>query len=116
MFQHSSNSVIKAAKIQKQENEAQLEVIKNQTQSQLQSLFVVLQKDRKNISYYKESGLPQSDLLLQQAQRGFQEGEIGYIEYVQGLNRALTIQVRYLEFLNQYNQTLINIEQLIKTN
>jgi cobalt-zinc-cadmium resistance protein CzcA len=105
---------IKAAKIQKQQNEAQLEAVQNETKSQLQSLFAVLQKNLNNIKTYKESGLPQSDLLLRTAQRGFEEGEIGYIEYVQGINRALTIQVKYLEYLNQYNQTLINIEQLTK--
>ena len=105
---------ITAAKIYKQETEAQLVVIENQTKSQLQSLFNELQKNLKNIEYYRESGLPQSEVLFKTAQRGFEEGEIGYIEYVQGLNRALTIQVTYLDFLNQYNQTLINIEQLIK--
>ena len=105
---------IRAAKIYKQETEAQLEVIENQTKSKLQSLFTELQKNLKNIEYYRKSGLPQSDVLFKTAQRGFEEGEIGYIEYVQGLNRALTIQVTYLDFLNQYNQTLINIEQLIK--
>ena len=105
---------ITAAKIYKQETEAQLEVVENQTKSKLQSLFTELQKNLKNIEYYRKSGLPQSDVLFKTAQRGFEEGEIGYIEYVQGLNRALTIQVTYLDFLNQYNQTLINIEQLIK--
>ena len=105
---------ITAAKIYKQETEAQLEVVENQTKSKLQSLFTELQKNLKNIEYYRKSGLPQSDVLFKTAQRGFEEGEIGYIEYIQGLNRALTIQVTYLDFLNQYNQTLINIEQLIK--
>jgi cobalt-zinc-cadmium resistance protein CzcA len=106
---------IKAATIHKQKREAQLEVIENQTKTQLQSLFAMLEKDLKNLKYYRESGLPQSALLLIQSQRGFQEGQIGYIEYVQGLNRALSIETKYLEFLNQYNQTLINIEQLIKS-
>ena len=38
----------------------------------------------------------------------------GYIEYVQGINRALAIQSNYLDFVNRYNQTLIKIEELIK--
>jgi cobalt-zinc-cadmium resistance protein CzcA len=53
---------------------------------------------------------------LKNSQRGFQEGEIEYVEYVQGLNRALTIQTKYLAFVNQYNQTLIKIEQLTTKN
>ncbi len=60
--------------------------------------------------------MPQAALLLKNSQRAFQEGEIEYMEYVQGLNRALTIQTKYLAFLNQYNQTLIKLEQLTTNN
>jgi cobalt-zinc-cadmium resistance protein CzcA len=79
-------------------------------------LFQTLQKERNNLESYKNNALPQAELLLKNSQRGFQAGEIGYIEYVQGLNRALSIQVKYLDFVNQYNQTLIKIEQLIANN
>ncbi len=105
---------IEVANIHKQETEAQLKAVENLTKMQLQSLLAMLEKDLKNLEYYRGSGLPQSELLLKQSQLGFKEGEIGYIEYIQGLNRALSIQTNYLEFLNQYNQTLINIEQIIK--
>lgn len=104
---------IKAAKIHKLENEAQLEAIKNRTQTQLESLFQMLQTEKTNLESYKTNALPQAVLLLKSSQRGFQEGEIGYVEYVQGLNRALSIQIKQLDFINQYNQTLIKIEQLI---
>ena len=107
---------IKAAKIQKMENEAQLEAIKNKTQTQLETLLVMLQTEQSNLELYKYNALTQAELLLKNSQRGFQEGEVGYIEYVQGLNRALTIQVKYLDFVNQHNQTLITIEQLIANN
>ena len=107
---------IMAAKIQKMENEAQLEAVKNKTQTQLETLLVMLQTEQSNLELYKYNALPQAELLLKNSQRGFQEGEVGYIEYVQGLNRALTIQVKYLDFVNQHNQTLITIEQLIANN
>lgn len=107
---------IKAAKIQKLENEAQLEFVKNNTQTQLDTFFQQLQQEQSNLESYKNNALPQAELLLKNSQRGFQEGEIGYVEYVQGLNRALSIQIKYLDFVNQYNQTLIKIEQLIANN
>jgi cobalt-zinc-cadmium resistance protein CzcA len=107
---------IKAAKIQKMKNEAELEAVKNETQTQLKSLFQVLQKEQSNLESYKNNALPQAELLLKSSQRGFEEGEIGYVEYVQGLNRALSIQIKYLEFVNRYNQTFIRIEQLIANN
>ncbi len=107
---------IKAAKIHKSENEAQLEAVKNRTQTQLETLFQMLQKEQTNLESYKTNALPQAELLLKNSQHGFQEGEIGYVEYVQGINRALSIQIKYLDFVNQYNQTLIKIEQLIANN
>ena len=60
--------------------------------------------------------MPQAELLLKNSQRGFQEGEIEYVEYIQGLNRALNIQTKYLAFVNQFNQTLIKIEQVTTNN
>ncbi|MEO6348496.1 MAG: TolC family protein, partial [Aquaticitalea sp.] len=104
---------IKAAKIHKLENEAELEAVKNRIQTQLETLVQMLQKEKTNLESYKTNALPQAELLLKNSQRGFQEGEIGYIEYVQGLNRGLSIQIKYLDFVNQFNQILIKIEQLI---
>jgi cobalt-zinc-cadmium resistance protein CzcA len=109
-------SKIKAAKIQRMENEAQLEAVKNKVQTQLGTLWETLQTEQANLESYRSNALPQAELLLKNSQRGFEEGEIGYVEYVQGLNRALSIQIKYLDFVNQYNQTLIKIEQLIANN
>ncbi len=108
---HSSR--IKAAKIHKLENEAKLQAVKNTTQTELKTLFEKFHKDQLNLKNYGANALPQAGLLLKYSQRGFQEGEIGYIEYIQGLNRALTIQTKYLDFVNNYNQTLIKLERLI---
>jgi cobalt-zinc-cadmium resistance protein CzcA len=105
---------IKAAKIKKLENEAQLAAIYNSAKTELQNLIDQLKGNQKNLEYYKQNAIPQSALLLKQSQGGFREGEIGYIEYVQGLNRSLTIRSNYLAFVNTYNQTLIKIEELIK--
>ena len=98
------------------ENESQLEAVTNNTQIQLQTFIEILKKDQQNLEFYRLNALPQANLLLKNSQRGFQEGEIEYVEYVQGLHRALTIQTKYLAFVNQYNQTLIKIEQLTTNN
>lgn len=116
IFFKSHAAKINAAKIHKMENESQLEAVKNYTQTQIQTALETLKKDKQNLEFYSLNALPQSELLLKNSQRGFQEGEIGYIEYIQGLDRALTIQTKYLAFVNQYNQTLIKIEQLTTNN
>ena len=116
LFFKSQTSNINAAKIHKKEIETQLEAVTNHTKIQLQTALEALKKDRENMTFFRLNALPQAELLLKNSQRGFQEGEIEYIEYVQGLNRALTIQTKYLEYINQYNQTLITIEKLTANN
>ncbi|MEN3322208.1 CusA/CzcA family heavy metal efflux RND transporter [Mariniflexile soesokkakense] len=116
IFFKSHTSKIKAAKIQKMEYESKLEAVVNYTKSQLQTALETLRNDQNNLDFYRLNALPQAELLLKYSQRGFQEGEIEYLEYVQGINRALTIQTKYLAFVNQYNQTLIKIEQLTSNN
>jgi cobalt-zinc-cadmium resistance protein CzcA len=116
IFFKSHSAKIKAAKIHKMENESQLEAVTNYTKTQLHTALESLKKDQQNLEFYRLNALPQAELLLKNSQRGFQEGAIEYIEYVQGINRALTIQTKYLAFVNQYNQTLIKIEQLTSNN
>jgi len=116
IFFGSHSAKIKVAKIHKMENESQLEAVTNYTQIQLQTVLEVLKKDQQNLEYYRLNALPQAELLLKNSQRSFQEGQIEYLEYVQGLNRALAIQTKFLAFVNQYNQTLIKIEQLLANN
>ncbi|WP_308992076.1 CusA/CzcA family heavy metal efflux RND transporter [Mariniflexile litorale] len=116
IFFKAHTSKIKTAKIHKMEIESQLEAVTNHTQSQLQTAFESLKKDKENLEFYSLNALPQAELLLKSSQRGFQEGEIEYVEYVQGLNRALAIQLKYLDYINQYNQTLITIEKLTSNN
>ena len=116
VFFNGHTSKIKAAKIHKMEVESQLEAVTNYTKSELQSAFERLKVCQENMNFYRINALPQVELLLKSSQRGFQEGEIEYTEYVQGLNRALTIQTKYLDYINQYNQTLIVIEKLTANN
>ena len=44
------------------------------------------------------------------------KGEIGYVEYIQNLTQATNIKSQYLDYLNQYNQTIININYLTAAN
>jgi heavy metal efflux system protein len=73
------------------------------------------QKNLTSLRYYEESALPNAELILKQAQRAWSGGEIGYIEYLQSLRMATGIRERYLQALNQYNQSVIKIDYLLGT-
>jgi len=62
--------------------------------------------------YYELHGVPQAGLLIENANKSFAAGEIGYVEYLQHVRNALDIKTGYLENLNNYNQAVIQIEYL----
>lgn len=106
----SQASAIRTIELKKQENEALAQSVNNELEGRLQSLLQQYYKFQNSLSYYQTNALPQAELILNQAQKGFQSGDIGYVEYTQGLNRSLSVRFNYLDILNQYNQTIIQIE------
>ena len=108
----AQTSAIKSSELKMQEQEAMVASISNELVGQLQSLLQQYQKYEYSLNYYRDNALPQAQLILHQAQKGFERGEISYVEYIQGLDRSLRLRFNYLDILNQYNQTIIQIESI----
>lgn len=68
------------------------------------------------LGYYRENMLPQSRLIIENSNKSFAAGEIGYFQYIRSLEQALAIQQDYLEKLGSYNQTIIEIEYIMGGN
>lgn len=81
-------------------------------QRTLQQAFQQHAKYKNSLDYYLGSALPNSNLILKQSQTAFREGDIGYVEYLQGIRNAISIKESYLRTLNDYNQSIIYIEYL----
>ena len=69
-----------------------------------------------SLDYYNENALPTAMVISQNAWKNYRSGNIGYLELSQGLSRALSIQLNYLNTLNLYNQSVITIEFLVGNN
>ena len=54
----------------------------------------------------------QSSLVIENATKSYFAGEIGYIEFLENARQGYDIQLNYLEALNNYNQTVIQLEYL----
>ena len=65
------------------------------------------------VDYYENKAIPQADLILDNAQKSFENGAINYVEYVHSIDAVLVIRYSYLEMLNDYNQSVIAVEYLI---
>ena len=79
---------------------------------QFQQAIQSYEKNKNSLAYYRESGLPNADLILKQSQAAFRNGEIAYAEYLLGLRNANSIRENYLQTLNDYNQSILFIEFL----
>ena len=64
----------------------------------------------KKLQYFNKVGLGQADQLLDINRAKFENEDIDYTEYTQNADEAFQIQLDYLETLNNYNQTAIQLE------
>jgi cobalt-zinc-cadmium resistance protein CzcA len=68
-----------------------------------------LQKNNDMLEYYTSGGLMQADAIIKAANLSYRSGEIGFAELCQFLTQAIDIQRNYLEVLNEYNQSAIQL-------
>ena len=96
-----------------------LQLARQRTTAQIQTLSVDLQqaqgdidKYRVALDYYETTGLRQSDDLINTARRLFQSGQNDYVSFLRTINDAYAIRLRYIETLRNYNQSLLTRDYL----
>jgi cobalt-zinc-cadmium resistance protein CzcA len=100
----------KAAKLNEQIALTNAEYYSKSLLSNYRSLIGEYTKYRNSVDYYEKQAMPQANIIIDQATRSYKAGAMDYLEYVHNLSRALEIKLNYLNALNSYNQTIINIE------
>ncbi|HAH24754.1 MAG TPA: CusA/CzcA family heavy metal efflux RND transporter [Prolixibacteraceae bacterium] len=105
-----SSSKVKAAKIKVQIASANADYYTKTLQGNYQSLLDEYRKYQASVDYYEKQAIPEANLIIDQSTRSYKAGALDYLDYVLSLGRALSIRQNYLDALNSYNQTVINIE------
>lgn len=115
VFNRPNNYRVKAAKVEQQIAETNAQYFRTTLQSQYQQAWQEYEKNRRTLQYYESSALPNANLILQQAQKAFQSGEIDYVEHLQALKTGSDIKLGYLQAINRYNQAVITLQYLSGT-
>ncbi|MBP8085959.1 MAG: TolC family protein, partial [Saprospiraceae bacterium] len=89
------------------------ELLESQLQNQLANYFQQYAFGNQHVDYYQSSALPNAESILRNASRGYQSGDIGYVEYAQALQTNLEIQRLNLDAINNLNQTILSIQFII---
>ena len=113
IFPGGHRSKIKAAKIEEDIAQSQIELNQTQLQGELQNLLQEYYKLQGTLSYYQNEALPQAELIINNSEKSFKSGDVSYTQYLQNLTLANSIQTDYLNTLYQYNQSIIVIEALL---
>ena len=54
-----------------------------------------------------------AESIISAAQHSYKAGDIGYIECIQNIKDAIKIKTDYLAAINNYNQTIIQLNYLL---
>lgn len=105
-------SKINAAKTETYIVANEYENYKIQLQSKYDSLLSDLKKYQESVDYYENTGRKLSKELTITASSAFQNGEIDFLQFVQLLESAKNIEITYLQNLNKYNSTVLELNYL----
>ncbi|MCL4110066.1 UNVERIFIED_CONTAM: hypothetical protein GTU68_057296 [Idotea baltica] len=81
--------------------------------SELATLFNSYEMELSHLEYYETTAIPNAERIEMNAKKGYESGEIGYLEYVQALNLQYEIEHSYLDAIQSFNQSVISIQYLL---
>ncbi|WP_419869030.1 CusA/CzcA family heavy metal efflux RND transporter [Chryseobacterium sp. CT-SW4] len=104
---------IRSIEYQKQMEENNLQYQQQQLNAQLQNSISQYQQDFEQYQYYVNQAIPNAGSIVKAAQLGYKTGEISYVEYLFALQTATDIELKYLQSIQEVNQTVVTINSLI---
>ncbi|KMQ68208.1 acriflavine resistance protein B [Chryseobacterium sp. FH2] len=109
----ATKAKIKSLELQRQMEESNAQFQQQQLDIQLRNSLNQYQQDVQQYHYYLNQAVPNAKSIAKAAQLGYKTGEISYVEYLFALQTATDIELKYLQSIQQVNQTVININSLI---
>ena len=77
------------------------------------SLQTQLNRYQQQLDYYESTGQPTREEILTHAHKAYGAGEINFLQYVQLLDNARSIEINYLKSIFEYNKTVLEIRYLL---
>lgn len=112
LFFGSTRAKVKAANLQRETAELYKREEMQRRQSEYDTQRNKLDAARRQMDYYFADGLNEAAETERIAQVSYENGDIGYIEYIQGLLEAMNTRLKYIGAVKEYNIALINLRAI----
>jgi len=112
-WQYKSN--INAAKTELEINKQKTNGLQQQLSVQMIQAQNGLAINEQSLKYYQTTGIKKAKEIISTAKRFFESGETDYINYLRNINDAYQMQLKYLEAIRNYNQSILSIKYLTGT-
>lgn len=66
----------------------------------------------RQLKFFTEEAIKETDEIFRQAKISYEQGEIGFFEYLQSLRIVYDTRIQFLNAIYSYNQSIINLEQI----
>jgi len=109
IFNHSTRSRIKAARVNESIEQLKIEQVKKQLGSEWTQWVENYQKAMMALRYYETAGEQQAKIIASSAQLSFEKGSIDYLQWGLLMNQVINIRLGYLDALKNYNQSAIQL-------
>ncbi len=113
VFAGSGSARVKAAKTNVDAQQMSADYLQAQLQGEFRQQLEQLNTFESLVSYYKTTALPNADIIVNNSTKAYMNGDISYVEYMQGLDTALGIRTNYINAVNNHNQAVINLQFLL---
>lgn len=107
---------IKAAEFSRQNAELKYQQSQSATLAEIEAAYAQFLATQRSLQYYKETGLPNAELISKQSTLAFQKGEISLSEHFINLRQSDEIKESYLQTLLEYNKQVATLEFLTGSN
>jgi cobalt-zinc-cadmium resistance protein CzcA len=112
LFTRSTRGRIRALEAKEESAQLSLAAGSSELKNQLRTLQYDQQKSERRLKYYRSTGLKYADEIMSNATLSFRNGDIGYVEWTVLMNNAVSIRSGYLDAVQSFNNSVIEIQYL----
>ena len=116
LFSAAQRARISASNIVITQNKLEQIAITQQLKANYKDAIALYLQNKKIVESYQQHSIPNTRLLMETATKKLNAGEIGYLDWVMIINQSIQTQNDFLGYIQQLNESAVEIEKISSSN